>query len=186
MALRLFALVAAFTTTFLSTSDAEEGWISARAPIAHGYTEVQIAAVKSGKVPLTGITGDLTQSEEDHLYVLLVILNKSDSKKLNHVGFSGSVASSFDHSGPKLKDDLGNTYRQINFGFGNKVPMQAKSESIYPEKSCTDMVVFETPIDKAKTLYLELAGSSLGEKENYRFQIPKEMINEELEKPKEP
>jgi hypothetical protein len=105
----------------------------------------------------------------------LRIENRGDSRKIDYRGWSGQ---NFDigRGTASVEDDLGNAYKRINFGFTNAVVGQIRSESVYPGKSASDVLVFEEPIQKAKFLKLELPASAFGGSGSLRIKIPTEMI----------
>jgi hypothetical protein len=77
----------------------------------------------------------------------------------------------------ELTDDKGNRYKAINFGFGSSVIGQVTgSESIYPGKSLDDVLVFESPIERAQSLRLELPAENIGKSGKIVFRIPRSMI----------
>jgi len=127
--------------------------------------------VKSAKVDFVGLTGyggrETGASQEKFLQIALMIENRGDSVKINYEGWGGRA-----FGGASVKDDLGNSYRGINFGFANKVVGQIKDESVYPGKIISDVLVFEEPIKKAKFLKLELPASALGGTGILRIKIP--------------
>jgi hypothetical protein len=77
---------------------------------------------------------------------------------------------------PTLTDNFGNGYKQVNFGLGSRVDGQVHSESIYPGKAISDLLVFEKPLDTAQYLLLELPAKNFGGQGRLRFKIPKSMI----------
>jgi len=86
-----------------------------------------------------------------------------DGKKLDYRTW-GAEALSFLESSASLKDDLGNRYKAVHFGGMDQPIGRTKSASIYPGKTITDVLVFERPIAKAKTLKLTLPLANVGAK----------------------
>ena len=103
------------------------------------------------------------------------IENRGDSKKVQYRGWAGD---DFDFGGTSgtVHDDLDNSYKRIGFGFASKVVGQIDSESIYPGKSVTDVLVFEEPVAKAKFLKLELPAGAFGGTGRLRIKIPMTMV----------
>lgn len=62
-----------------------------------------------------------------------------------------------------LVDEHGNTYRRVAFGIGT-VPVGGidTDETLYPQKSVIDVLVFERPVDKAQRITLKLPLKALG------------------------
>ena len=109
-------------------------------------------------------------SKDKLLMVKLEITNTSDSKKINYRGWAGNAFT----TDSRLTDDIGNNYKSITFGLGSRINGQVHgSESLYPGKSITDLLVFEEPVDKAKSFKLTLPGKNIDEDDGViRFQLP--------------
>lgn len=168
----------------VATAGAEDGWLDATQKSAvAGGANITIASAQIGNVPLKKLSGDLTLSDDKYLMILLVVENKSDTKKINLNTFAGTFAAALDHTGPTLTDNFGNTYKVIDFP-GKDVGMQADNTSIYPGKSATDLIVFELPVDKVESLKLEMAGKNVGANGTLRFEIPASMIQHKEREPK--
>lgn len=119
---------------------------------------VSFEKARIGKVEIQSI-GRTSESEEPQLIVTLRIKNKSDSRKLD---YSTWGASDFDRFAASLEDDLGNNYKRIHFGFSSRPIGQQTSESVYPEKDLTDLLIFEVPVGKAHSLILKLPKRAFG------------------------
>ena len=122
--------------------------------------QVQITRVVRGKTPLLNklaFSGDDKhgKSQDDLLSIYLKITNLDDGRKLDYRSFNGNRFGGRDN--PELTDDLGNHYKGIAFGFSAQPEGSTESESIYPEKSAADHLVFELPVGKAEFLVLELS-----------------------------
>ena len=152
----------------------EPQWANARDAVQQGDVRVKVTSVKVDFAEVESFR-DASKSEDKLLLIGLHVDNLSDAKKLNFRGFAGSQ---FDFSGdsrPMLEDNLGNVYKRINFGV-DRIIGQVQSESVYPGKSVDDLLVFEVPVDKAKSLRLELPASAFGGEGKLRIEIPAEMI----------
>lgn len=150
-------------------------WASARDAVQQGQVRVKVTSVKVDFAEVKTF-GDPSKSEDKLLLIGLHLDNLSDAKKLDFRGFAGEQ---FDFSGeskPNLEDNLGNVYKRINFGATARIVGQAQSESVYPGKSIDDLLVFEVPVDKAKSLRLELPAAAFGGEGKLRIEIPAEMI----------
>lgn len=112
-------------------------------------------------------------SKEKCLIVRLRTENKNDTKKIDYHPFGGWT--SFGDDAEELTDNFGNRYKEMTFS-DVTLDGRAAAHSLYPDKSVDDVMAFETPIEKAKTLYLELKARSIGTKAPPRFQIPVTMI----------
>jgi hypothetical protein len=127
-------------------------------------------------VPLKDALREDSESKDDLLMVNLELLNTNPTKKVEYHSWSGKDIS-FDRDYATLEDNFGNTYKRISFGFSSQ-PVGAieGSESIYPNKSVTDVLVFEVPLDTIEFLRLELPAKNFGGTGMLRLQIAKEMI----------
>jgi hypothetical protein len=85
----------------------------------------------------------------------------------------GSLSSG---TAPHTRDNFGNHYRGINFGFSTLPEFRTEDESIYPGKSIKDQLVFEAPIGTATHLDLEIPGANVGQAGFFRFRIPAQAI----------
>jgi len=83
----------------------------------------------------------------------------------------GSVKYDDQYSGT-LSDDLGNMYQR---GISPNVYLYT-STSLYPGKSEEQKVTFESPVDRASYLKLELPAENFGGEGMLRIQIPISMI----------
>ena len=159
----------------------EPEWADAgKGAIRQGDLQVQISKISIGRVPLETRTGWLwvqdSWSQDNLLMIQLELLNTSPTRKLEYRPWSGKDIS-FERDYATLRDNLGNSYKRIGFGL-RSLPVGAveQSESIYPKKSVTDVLVFELPVDTAEYLRLELPAKNFGGTGMLRLQIPKAMI----------
>jgi hypothetical protein len=128
-------------------------------------------------VPLKDIFRQGGTSKDDLLMVELALLNTNPTRKVEYHSWSGRDIS-LDRHYATLKDNFGNSYRRINFGFSSHpVGAVERFESIYPNKSLTDILVFEVPLDTATHLDLEMPAKNHGNKGMIRFRIPMEWVS---------
>lgn len=153
----------------------EAEWASAATPVRQGDVQVQVKTARVAKVPLKDTFGDEGQSQEPLLMIELELTNLSDTKKLDYVSW-GEQRISFGVRGTSLTDNFENRYKAINFGFGTHVVGAVGSESIYPGKAVSDILVFENPIAKVEHLNLELPASQFEGDGMLRIRIPASMI----------
>ena len=152
-----------------------EKWASAKEVVQQGDTRIRINAVTIQKIPLMNL-GRSTQSEDDLLAVNVQVLNTSTTKKANYESWRGKPFS-IDRDAANMTDNFGNTLKRINFGIGTEVDGAVNgTESIYPEKLLSDILVFEAPIDGTEYLRLELPAQNFGGSGSIRFEIPRDMI----------
>jgi hypothetical protein len=148
-------------------------WASAEQPVRQGDVQVRVVRVVEEQTPLKRL-GDDTRSENELLSVYLEVQNLSTSKKLNYKTWQGAQFSvGRDHA--TLMDNFGNAYKRINFGFGMEIVGQVSTDSLYPNKSLSDVLVFELPIDNTEHLDLELPADNFGGDGMLRIRIPRKM-----------
>jgi hypothetical protein len=84
-----------------------------------------------------------------------------------------------------LKDDTGNSYSRCYFGISEVVGQVDDGESIYPEKSLSDCLVFELPTDTCQALFLELPASAVGGSGALRMKLPRSLWDGDARKREE-
>jgi hypothetical protein len=152
-------------------------WADAANAVQQGELQVRVTDVKVGKVQLSDSFGGNQESRDDLLSISLELTNVSPTKKLDYKTWSGKDIS-FSRDFATLRDNFDNIYKRIDFGFSTSPLGAVKgSESIYPNKSVIDVIVFEKPIEAVKYLRLELPAANFGGTGMLRFQIPVRMIS---------
>lgn len=157
---------------------AKPSWTLADKVVRLGDLKVQITETTIGKVQLKDIFREDATSKEDFLIVKLELRNLNPTKKVEYRSWAGEDFS-LGHDHAALIDNFNNRYKRIGFGLGSYPVGAVKgSESLYPNKSVTDVLVFELPLDRATYLELELPASNYGCEGMIRFRIPKYMYDE--------
>lgn len=160
-------------------------WASAETPVRQGDVQVKIVSAKVGKVALRNSIRDQdSKSKDDLLSVALEISNLSETRKFDYRTWGGDAASI--GSRTVLTDNFDNRYKVVNFGFAAEVKGAVSSESVYPGKSVTDVLVFEEPIGKVEFLNLELPAKQFGGEGMLRIRIPASMIDRQASRPDAP
>lgn len=147
-------------------------WADASSAVKQGDIQLRVDSVAIGFVKGKSF-GEFT-SQEKQLKITIEIKNSNPNRKIDYRGWSGST--SFLDDVAHLTDNFGNVYKRITFGLGSRVDGQVGSESIYPGKSISDVLVFEVPLDTVEYLHLELPAKNFEGEGKIRFQIPKAMI----------
>ncbi len=150
-------------------------WADAAKPVQQGDIRVSVTGVSVNRVPLLALGSEKTSSDQ-LIMIRLRIENVGTTRKVEYKSWSGG-ASILPDAVAALTDNLDNTYKRINFGFGTQVVGQITSESVYPEKAIDDVLVFEPPISAAEFLKLELPAAAFGGTGQLRLKIPKSMIS---------
>ena len=151
-------------------------WASPTKSVQLGDLQVQIIKISICKVPLKDLIRKETVSADELLMVKLDLLNTNPTKKINYQTWSGKSVS-FERDYATLKDNFDNIYKRIGFGFSSQpVGSVERSDSIYPNKSISDVLVFEVPLETATYLDLELPANNYGCEGNIRFRIPTKTI----------
>jgi len=163
------------TTKEVEQRVAEGGKRDKEKAVTQGDVIVQINEIKIDKVPLKDLGTDAV-SKKELLMVKVDLWNKNATKKLEYRTWAGAdFATERDYA--TLKDNFGNGYKRLNFGFGtHPVGAVERSEALYPRKSVKDVLVFEVPTDTAIYLELELPAKNFGEEGMVRFRISMESV----------
>ena len=103
------------------------------------------------------------------------VSNLDPNRKLDFKTLAGN-GFSLERDNATLRDNLGNRYRGINFGFSSLPEFRTEDASIYPGKAIKDQLVFEVPIGTATHLDLEIPGENVGQAGFFRFRIPVQTI----------
>jgi len=120
---------------------------------------------------------DVRHTSERHILLRVRVNNETEAAKVDFPGWSalGHLA--------RLRDGVGNKYRQIDFGFGNTVPGQTHDQAIYPGKYADDSLVFESPVGAAKSFILELPMQAVHRKHMLAFRFPRSFLKDGEQKP---
>ena len=154
----------------------EDGWASAAHPVTQGTLRLTVDSVQVGNAGQLKITGEHPAVSEDPVLVVrLRLRNTSDSQKMEYLGWGGEEAS-IARDFATVQDNFGNAYRKITLGPATRVAGQVLSESIYPGKEITDILLFEQPVGKTEFLKLELPAANFGGTGMLRLRIPAAMI----------
>ena len=141
-----------------------------------GDVQLKILEVKLGKVELTQMFSQRDSTSADELLMVKVqITNTSSTKKLDYRGWMESL-SNLQGITAKLTDENENRNKTISFPASASIKGATSKDSIYPGKSIVDAIVFEIPIENAKQLFLTLAAKGCQQDGEFRFEIPKAMI----------
>jgi hypothetical protein len=101
--------------------------------------------------------GSPVPPESVNLQIELSVSNLSTTKKVDFLRWSGGDV--------YLTDNFQNHYKYTDEGGG-------RLSSIYPQKTSSDTIEFEPPVENVKWLHLELAGENFGGSGMIRFEIP--------------
>ncbi len=155
-----------------------------KGPVRVGDFDVRVLRVRLDRIPLVPLLGAEQLSEQPALAIDVGISNLSPTKKLEYTGWSPAVGlAALENPGSALavpatlKDDVGNSYRPMQFDPLVTIKDQKRRESIYPGGKLVDVLVFEVPVPKVSALLLELPLKALGANDSIRFRIPTDRIN---------
>lgn len=152
-------------------------WAPPTAIVKIGGVQVRLVETAIGKISLEDIVRKDAKSKDALLAIKLEITNTSTTKKITYRTWQGADFS-FDRDFATLHDNYGNSYKRITFGFGSTpVGALGKSESLYPNKAVSDLLVYEIPLDTALFLDLELPAKNFGEEGTVRYRIPLDSIS---------
>jgi len=131
------------------------------------FPDEQVAIkIREVRVATLGARFAVRDPTQKYLIVAVNVQNNSTTKKLDFEAWGRLSPSSV---GVTLGDEHGNRYKLIRI-------QGEQSPSIYPGKAYLDEVIFEPPIDSAKTLRLALPASAFGGKGVVHFEISRTLI----------
>jgi hypothetical protein len=148
-------------------------WAPATQAVRQGDIKLRITSVRVGLVPLTDVMNGAAESTDPDVMITIELTNLSTTKKLDYHTFAGNQFSM--ESSSTLKDNFDNNYKSVFFST-DRIIGRVESDSIYPGKSLSDVLVFERPLDNVSYLNLELPATSFGGTGMIRLRIPKSMI----------
>jgi len=110
------------------------------------------------------------------LFILLEIENVSEINALDYRSWGDATKAAGEKNAARLKDNLGRTYRRVSFGEETRPNGQLIRETIAPDMTVQDVLVFEAPKEDAEYLLLELPSSAYGGIGALRLKLPADMI----------
>ena len=158
-----------------------ETWLSPDQPGQLGNVQVRLISVTLAPVflrertPFPGKENARGESKEPLLSIVLEISNLDANRKLDYKTLAGQRFA-LGQDKATLRDNFGNHYRSIGFGFSDLPEFRTEEESIYPGKMIKDQLVFEAPIGTAVHLDLEIPATNVGQAGFFRFRIPAQAI----------
>lgn len=147
-------------------------WVPADKSSAHsGDFEVSVNSVKCDYVQLKRITSREAKTSQRRLQIEIEITNNNKEKKYELLSWRYPC-----HAvSALLEDDKGNTYKPVVIS--GAIPEGGfQKESIYPEKTLSDILVFEMPVKGIKYLRLTLPGENCQMDDSFHIEIPGVMI----------
>jgi hypothetical protein len=141
-----------------------------RKPVTLGDVRVELSWIAVTPIRAIDIFDRTEIFPTPALCVVVQISNLSATKKFDYDGWQKRFQLA-DRSA-KVADDLDNAYDALGFGI-NKIPYQkAGVVAIYPRSSIYDVLIFEPPVDAAKSLSITLPGSAVDLADTFKFTIP--------------
>lgn len=153
-----------------------KSWTLAPNPLTLGNVTVNISEARIGKVPLVSAFDQQSQETDDeYLIVRFSIRNNDPNKKVNYRGWMSDFAS-LSGITASLQDEHGNRYKFITAPAMYEVKNAESKESIYPGKTISDAVVFETPVASSNKLFLTLSAKGCEEEGEFNFEISRSFL----------
>jgi hypothetical protein len=137
----------------------------------HGGIQVRIVQTVIGTVRSHDNFGNFYTSDREWLVIQVELRNMSSTLKVDYSTWRAK-SFSLDRDYATLADDLGNGYKRIALSAGTYPNGSVeRTEAIYPNKTETDILLFETPVAAASYLDLELPAANYGASGMIRFRI---------------
>lgn len=134
---------------------------------AGGFT-VQVLEAVLRRPAVKEITGGVSSSKEPLLTIQVRFTNKDDRKVLTFREDRLRGGSVF-----RLRDDVDNVVRAVNFGLGNQVVgAMGRLAELRPEESLEQLQVFSVPLPKTKSLVLNVDLYCFEGEGEVEFEIP--------------
>lgn len=150
-------------------------WLPANQPARLGEVQIRIVSASVGRIRMKGTLSDGFESNDEYLKLVVEVTNQSRSRKRDFATWMGRDFSiSQDYA--VVRDNHGNVYKRMDFGFSTRPEGQIDRESLYPGKSIQDVLVFEPLIRDIEYVRLELPAENFGGEGMIRFEIPANMI----------
>jgi hypothetical protein len=135
--------------------------------VPHGplFTGKEFAdALKRGDdlAPLVAAAGTSgSYSGENEQVLMIGIRNTSATRKIDYTSW-GADEAFLSGNGPKLVDEFGNRYKLVRENLNLRPAFRTENAALGPNDAVVDILIFEPPIQTAKTLILELPQSAFG------------------------
>ncbi len=112
----------------------------------------------------------VADTQDDYLLLWVELANHSTTRKIQYTSWNLRGAQ------PRLTDDLKNPYNLQAAPAGTTFEGQQRVKSIYPEKTVEDLLVFECPVERAKSLRLQLPAVAFEGSGTGSIEIPMSMV----------
>lgn len=143
-------------------------------PDRGGREETPPPTIARGKVRLT-LTGG--GPEGDFFLVGILIATTDPDHPLQFTTWEGSAF--------RATDDLGNEYKPVRLPAGVRLAVGRGLKAgggragmgtgaVISSRPRADVIAFQRPVDRAGMVYLELPGENVGQKDSFRFEMPRE------------
>jgi hypothetical protein len=152
-----------------------EDWIPSTKAVTQGNIQVTITGIRCGSVECKSPFGQSASQKDKYLLVTVRLQNVSTNKKVDYKTWNGEMIQ-FGNAFATLEDNSGNVYKRIGFPFGMEPIGQVRSESIYPGKEVSDLLVFEPPIEGNGPLKLSLPAANFSGQGTIKYQISETQI----------
>jgi hypothetical protein len=137
--------------------------------IKQGDVEVKIVSAAPGMLFMENGEGLGVTPTMNYFLVKVRVANLNPNKTIDFSTWRSSGI--LDSSGGTISDNFGNSYKRILF---NEPLLNCEDEfTIYPNRSFTDTLVFQIPVQNYQWLHLSLDASNFGGSGTLRFEIAK-------------
>jgi hypothetical protein len=158
------------------TNAAQQGDVRVRLiSIAVGPVDFKEPPGSAGKSQGASTKSGQKRPREKYLIIKLRISNAGAGRLIEYAGWNHPSPNS-EAGLLSLRDAGGKEYSLKVFPPGREVVGQVSRASVPPTKWVDDVLVFEAPMGRVEFLRLELPGDIVGNKSNFRLQIPGRMI----------
>ncbi|HBJ34996.1 MAG TPA: hypothetical protein DDZ51_09595 [Planctomycetaceae bacterium] len=134
---------------------------------------IRLASAKIAKAQIVDMFGETGTGREENLIITLEINNRDDRKILRFTERNMFSSANF-----KLRDDVENTIRGVNYGAASRpVGALRSSDDILPGAKVTHVELFNVPLPKTQFVILTVNLECFGSDGSIEFEIPIDQIS---------
>lgn len=132
---------------------------------------LQLAKATIKKPEVYNLAGELGYGNDPQLNLIFIIQNTDERKIISYTRENMFAAPKF-----RLKDDVDNSIRGINYGVGSRPKGALYNEDIQPGEKASHVVIFNIPPPKTQYLVLTVDLDFIGGKGQVEYKIPAQNI----------
>lgn len=132
---------------------------------------LQLVKATIKKPEVYNLAGELGYGNDPQLNLIFIIQNTDERKIINYTRENMFAAPKF-----RLRDDVDNSLRSVNYGVGSRPKGALYNEDIQPGEKTSHVVIFNKPPPKTQYLVLTVDLDFIGGKGQVEYKIPAQNI----------